>query len=57
MEHVRKPTHYCKLCGAQWIFNDDTCEVAPNTWSLCSSECGKCCDNVAMGDQIAEIVE
>lgn len=41
----RKPTHRCKICGALWVSH-------PDSWSLFSSECGKCCDNVGMGDQI-----
>lgn len=40
-----KPTHRCKDCGALWIDWGDS-------WSLFSLHCGKCCDNVAMGDQI-----
>lgn len=41
------PTHFCKECGALW-------RLWPNGggWSLRSKECGKCCDNVPMGDQI-----
>lgn len=41
----RFPTHRCKVCGAYWI-------EYPDSWSLFSITCGKCCDNVAMGDQI-----
>lgn len=41
------PTHFCKECGALW-------RLWPNEggWNLRSKECGKCCDNVPMGDQI-----
>ena len=41
------PTHFCKECGAMW-------RLWPNEggWNLRSKECGKCCDNVPMGDQI-----
>jgi hypothetical protein len=39
------PTHYCKVCGAMWYKGADF-------WSLRSKQCGKCCDSVAMGDQI-----
>lgn len=55
----RTATHRCKVCGALWILYpaqpdkyppDHPCHGA--TWSLASKECGKCCDNVAMGDQI-----
>lgn len=41
----RIPTHRCKSCGALWIDWGDS-------WSLFSIHCGKCCDNVAMGEQI-----
>jgi hypothetical protein len=34
----RSPTHRCTVCGAFWM------EWAEN-WSLCSNECGQCCDN------------
>lgn len=41
----RRPTHRCKVCSALWI-------RFPDYWSLFSRQCGQCCDNVAMGDQI-----
>lgn len=44
----RTPTHRCKVCGALWI-------LYPDSWSLCSRECGQCCDNVAMGNQIEQL--
>jgi hypothetical protein len=48
-------THRCKVCGALWRLNDPT-EVQPEgSWSLASEACGRCCDNVAMGDQIEPI--
>jgi hypothetical protein len=41
------PTHFCKDCGALWrLWPGDI------GWNLRSKECGKCCDNVEMGDQI-----
>ena len=43
------PTHRCKICGAYWIEWADS-------WSLVSRECRKCCDNVAMGDQIEPLI-
>ena len=45
----RSPTHRCTICGAFWM------EWSSN-WSLCSKECGPCCDNQAMGEQIAPLV-
>lgn len=42
---VRVPTHRCRICSALWI-------SYPDSWSLWSQSCGKCCDNAAMGDQI-----
>ena len=44
-----RPTHVCKTCGAFW-------KLWADSWSLVSRECGKCCDNVAMEDQI-ELLE
>lgn len=45
-------THRCKVCGAHWHFN----KAGPDpSWSLVSPECGACCNNVAMGDQIEPI--
>ena len=49
----RTPTHRCKVCGALWILYPTGDRYTPDgSWSLCSRECGPCCDNVAMGDQI-----
>lgn len=42
------PTHYCKECGAMWRRYGDV-------WNLRSKQCGPCCDNVTMGDQIIEM--
>lgn len=41
-----KATHQCTICGARWRQLDDF------RWNLRSKECGPCCDNVPMGDQI-----
>jgi hypothetical protein len=52
------PTHYCKVCNAFW-FCAEPDPSSPHDreregyWHLVSATCGKCCDNVAMGDQIA----
>ena len=45
----RAPTHRCTVCGAFWMKWKDS-------WSLCSKQCGKCCDNVAMCDQIVPLI-
>jgi len=45
----RAPTHRCTVCGAFWMEWKDS-------WSLCSKQCGKCCDNVAMCDQIVPLI-
>jgi hypothetical protein len=42
-------THRCKVCGALWVKWPDA------TWSLRSPECGACCDNAPMGDQIEDL--
>lgn len=42
-----QPTHYCKTCHAMWRRWPD------GSWNLRSNQCGACCDNVEMGDQIA----
>ena len=55
MEQVRKATHFCKVCGAQWMLIPPTAPVAPNTWTLISEDCGSCCDNVLMDAQVEEI--
>lgn len=48
------PTHRCTICGALWTFFParDTGYTCGDSWSLFSSDCGECCDNAAMGDQI-----
>lgn len=53
---ARTPTHRCKVCGCKWIYWQ---AGTPNGgtdgawWSLGTNETpAKCCDNVAMGDQI-----
>lgn len=43
-------THYCKKCFALWRQCDD------GSWNLRSSKAGTCCDNAAMGDNIAPLV-
>ena len=40
------PSHYCNVCSAMWRQWDD------GSWNLRSKQCGKCCDNELMGDQI-----
>lgn len=35
---TRSPTHVCTDCGAFWMHWS-------TNWSLCSKECGPCCDN------------
>lgn len=56
-------TYQCVVCGALWRLNPAEPNKYPpehpfhnETWSLISKQCGKCCDNVAMGKQIKEIV-
>ncbi len=44
------PTHRCKICGAYW-------RLWSNSWSVLSMDFGKCCDNVAMGDQIVKLID
>lgn len=44
----RSATHYCSYCGALWLDGGDH-------WSLVSLNCGPCCDNVPMGQQITRI--
>ena len=46
-------THRCKICKALWRLNAP-CPATPNgSWScLTVDTMGKCCANVAMGDQI-----
>jgi hypothetical protein len=55
-------THRCTSCHALWRLNpaDPAHYPAPHpfskeTWSLVSSKCGPCCDNVEMGAQIVEL--
>lgn len=47
-------THRCKVCGALWRRCEpgETPGIDGVRWSLASEKCGKCCDNVPMGDQI-----
>lgn len=59
---LNKATHRCKVCGALWRLNPADPENYPPphpfalpTWSLVSPNCGKCCDNVAMGGQLEEL--
>lgn len=55
---IQTPTHRCKVCGALWKLWEPG-EASPGdegSWSLVSARCGKCCDNVAMGDQIERIL-
>lgn len=60
------PTHRCKICGALWRLNPaDPKYPAPHPFSQPSwtwvrardspEHLGKCCDNVAMGDQIERL--
>lgn len=44
-----KPTHYCVVCAAIWQKWSD------GTWTLRSDDCGPCCNNAPMGDQILPI--
>lgn len=54
VEPTPAATHRCKICGALWrLIPADVNWKA--TWSLVSKTAGKCCDNVAMGDQIEEL--
>jgi hypothetical protein len=48
------PTHRCKICGALWTYSPqrDTGLPCGDTWHLFSDDCGECCDNAVMGDQI-----
>jgi hypothetical protein len=64
-----KPTHYCLICGALWSLNaalspeehqekhcsNQNCPLLQESWSLISSSCGKCCDNVPMENQIESL--
>lgn len=60
----RIPTHRCKVCGAFWILypaNAWAPESNPGRnawWSLgTNQQCGPCCDNVAMGEQIESLAD
>lgn len=55
-------THRCKVCGALWRLNPGQPSKYPpthpfhdGTWTLVSATCGKCCDNVPMGEQIERL--
>lgn len=43
---VPDATHRCKVCDALWHQWPDS------RWSLVSRDCGPCCDNAPMGEQI-----
>lgn len=51
------PSHKCKVCGALWrLWQPEEMPGAGGyTWGLRSNACGQCCDNVAMGEQIAPL--
>lgn len=49
------PTHRCTICGALWRYWLQRDSGSPDSWSLHSNACGKCCDNVAMGGQIVRL--
>lgn len=50
-------THRCKICHARWRLNPPTKEQPEGSWSLVyPSRAYICCDNVAMGDQIEELM-
>ena len=51
----RVATHYCNVCGALWMLFDAMPGAPEGGWSLVSAECGPCCDNVSMGDQIRSL--
>lgn len=49
-------THRCKVCGGLWVENQPTQEQPQGSWSHVSgTPLGKCCDNVAMGEQIESL--
>lgn len=50
------PTHKCIKCGALWSYQlkRDT-GAANDTWNLVSEQCGECCDNVPMAEQIVAL--
>lgn len=50
------PTHKCQVCNALWRINLKRDSLFENdTWQLVSKECGKCCDNSFMGEQIVPV--
>jgi hypothetical protein len=52
------PSHRCKVCGALWIQWPMDDPITPGCWTLYPGQtCGKCCDNVAMGEQIEKLEE
>jgi len=48
------PSHKCKICGAYWrLWLKEEVPYSENdSWSLLSTSCGSCCDNVPMRGQI-----
>lgn len=44
------PTHQCTVCGALWR------QWGDGSWNLRSAKASICCDNVAMGEQIAPLM-
>lgn len=50
------PTHKCKVCGAMWRFyRKEETGADTDSWNLQSDECGTCCDQVTMGEQIVPV--
>lgn len=47
--NTHRPTHRCNQCGAYWKHWQD------DSWTLCSSKAGACCDNARMGPQIVQL--
>lgn len=45
--HSKPGLYRCKVCGAWWELLSGSLD-----WTLRSQKCGRCCDNVAMGEQI-----
>lgn len=54
-----EPTHRCKICGALWHEWDygEVEEKMVGSWTLVSCDCGECCDNQPMENQIETIGE
>ena len=57
-------THYCIICRALWrAYPGEPTKYPPTHpfhnggWTLVSKECGKCCDNEPMGDQIQPLMQ